>query len=131
MKYILIAFLIIVLFIISVLKKKEVLTKNKAFVLKSAIIIFILECSIFNIHSYVMDFSKAQKQEYSDDKLENCINVLDDVTQFFLVDNLDSKVDTIYLEVEGLEENNLVDYDMVYGHRNDVEGYKPYQNLLN
>jgi len=114
MKYILIAFLIIVLFIISVLKKKEVLTKNKAFVLKSAIIIFILECSIFNIHSYVMDFSKAQKQEYSDDKLENCINVLDDGTQFFLVDNLDSKVDTIYLEVEGLEENNLVDYDIGY-----------------
>lgn len=39
-------------------------------------------------------------------------------------DGIDKTIEYIKKEFEGILFTNLVDYDMIYGHRNDVEGYK-------
>ena len=38
-------------------------------------------------------------------------------------EGIDRTLDNMKTEFEGLSFTNLVDYDMVYGHRNDVDGY--------
>lgn len=39
-------------------------------------------------------------------------------------DGIEKTIQYIQKDFEGILFTNLVDYDMVYGHRNDVEGYK-------
>jgi len=39
-------------------------------------------------------------------------------------DGIEKTIQYIKKEFEGILFTNLVDYDMIYGHRNDVEGYK-------
>ena len=40
------------------------------------------------------------------------------------IDGIEKTIEYIKKEFEGILFTNLVDYDMIYGHRNDVEGYK-------
>ena len=127
LKYLL-AIAIILLFII--LKNINKL-KNKTgilFILKTILIVSFLEVTVFNINSYRTDFGKTKYMNFYGNELSKKIEETTDETQYISLDNLNTKVKSIYLELSDLEENQVIDYDVFYSDKSTSNRYLASKN---
>ena len=121
LKYFLAAILLILLFLVNVIKDK--VNKNILFILKTILIVLFLEVTVFNINSYRTDFGKQKYIDFYGNDLEKRISLTTDETQYIFLDNLNTKVKSIYLELGKLEDDEIVDYDIFYSDRSTSMKY--------
>ncbi len=121
LKYFFVAIIVTLLFVAKIFKNK--LSKNKFFILKAVLIVLLIEVTIFNINSYRTDFGNLKVLGVFGDELEEKINITNDNTQYIYLSNLDTKVKSIYVELEGLEEDETVDYDIFYSDESTSDRY--------
>ena len=121
LKYFLAAILLILLFLVNVIKDK--VNKNILFILKTILIVLFLEVTVFNINSYRTDFGKQKYIDFYGNDLEKRISLTTDETQYIFLDNLNTKVKSIYLELGKLEDDEIVDYDIFYSDRSTSMRY--------
>lgn len=121
LKYFFSAILLILLFLVNVIKDK--VNKNILFILKTILIVLFLEVTVFNINSYRTDFGKQKYIDFYGDDLQNNISLTNNETQYIFLDNIDAKVKSIYLELDKLEDDEIVDYDIFYSDRSTSMRY--------
>ena len=112
LKY-LFAFIIILIFAFLKIGKPKI-SKGILFTLKTILIVLFLEVTVFNINSYRTDFGKTKIISYYGDDVKNIVSKTDENTLYIDIDNLNTKVKSIYLELSGLNEKQVVDYDIFY-----------------
>ena len=126
LKYLFAAIIIIVLVIVNVLRNK--ISKDTLFVLKTVLIVILLEVTVFNINSYRTDLGNLKYTEFTGDELkEITLNTLED-TKYVSIENLNTKVKSIYLELSNLEENQVIDYDITYADESTSNRYLASKN---
>lgn len=117
-------FALIIILIFSFLKiAKPKISKGILFTLKTILIVLFLEVTVFNINSYRTDFGKTKVIGYYGEELENRISKTSDNTLYINLDNLNTKVKSIYLELSGLNEKQVVDYDIFYSDNSTSKRY--------
>lgn len=121
LKYFFSAILLILLFSINVMKDK--INKNVLFILKTILIVLFLEVTVFNINSYRTDFGNLKNIDFYGNDLQDKVNLTTDETQYIFLDNLNTKVKSIYLELGKLEDDEIVDYDIFYSDRSTSMRY--------
>ena len=92
--------LIIILILLYMKFAKPAISSGILFVLKTILIVLFLEVTIFNINSYRTDFGKTKLIGYYGEELKQKITKTDDNTFYINLDNLNTKVKSIYLELE-------------------------------
>ena len=126
LKYSLIAILISTLVVTHILKNK--LSNHNLFILKTILIIALLEVTIFNINTYRADLGKGKYLQFSGEDLTKITSMTLENTQYISIDHLNIKVKTIYLKLEGLEPNQVVDYDIYYADQSTSKRYLASKN---
>lgn len=121
LKYILAAFLILVLCVLNKVKNKSYF-----FILKTIVIVCFLEVTIFNINSYRTDFGNLKYIEFLNDEIKP--NILQDGSQYVSLENLNTKVKSIYLKLKNVEKNQIIDYDIYYSDRSTSNRYLASKN---
>lgn len=121
LKYFFAAIIIFLVFVVNVIKNK--IYKNILFILKMVLIVLFLEVTVFNINSYRTDFGKQKYIDFYGNDLEEKINLTTEETQYIFIDNLNTKVKSIYLELGKLEDDEVVDYDIFYSDKSTSERY--------
>lgn len=128
LKYILASIIIICLCVLNFIKNK--VSINKYYIIRAILIILFLEFTIFNINSYRTDFGNLKYMQFSEGYISNINNRTTDNTQYISIENLNSKVKSIYIELEGLEENQIVDYDIYYSDNSTSNRYLATKNYF-
>ena len=119
---------IILLFIILRNIKKIKSNTDISFILKTVLIVLFLEVTVFNINSYRTDFGSIKYMRFYGNELSEKIEERTDDTQYISLDNLNTKVKSIYLELSGLEKNQVVDYDIFYSDKGTSNRYLASKN---
>ena len=112
LKYVFAAILILLLFLIKILNNK--LSQDNRFILKTVLIVLLLEVTIFNINSYRTDFGNLKYKQFSSEELTFKISSTKDNSQYLSLQDLNMKVKSIYIRLGNLEEEQVVDYDIYY-----------------
>lgn len=115
--------ILIFLAIIVVICIKNKISKRLYFIIKIALIVVLLEATIFNINSYRTDFGKLEYQSFVSSELSEHIQINQDGSQYVYFSDLNSKVKTVYIELSGLDENEVVDYDIIYSDNSTSDRY--------
>ena len=97
-------------------------------IIKIVLIVLILECTIFNINFYRSFFGNYEYKEFLKADLEKSTIVTDSKTQYISIDDLNIKVKSIYIELGELEENEVVDYDLIYSDSSTTTRYLATKN---
>ena len=126
LKYSLIAILISALVVMHVLKNK--LSNHNLFIFKTILIIALLEVTVFNINAYRADFGNGKYLQFSGDDLTKITSMTLENTQYISIDELHTKVKSIYLQLDGLEQNQVVDYDIYYADQSTSKRYLASKN---
>jgi len=126
LKYCLIAILTSLLVIIHILKNK--LSNHNIFIMKMIVVIALLEVTLFNINTYRADLGNGKYLQFSREDLTKITSMTLENTQYISMDNLNTKVKTIYLKLEGLEENQVIDYDIYYADQSTSKRYLASKN---
>ena len=105
----------------SILKNK--LSKRSLFIVKTILMVLLLEITIFNINAYRTRFGKWKYMQFSESELEEITDKTLGSKQYISIDNLNIKVKSIYLKLDGLEENQVVDYDIYYSDQSTSNRY--------
>lgn len=121
LKYLLTAAIIILLIVANILKNK--LSKNKLFIFRTILIVLLLETTVFNINSYRTDLGSFKIKQFAGKELQEIVSNTLDGTQYISIENLDMKVKSIYLELDGLEEKQVVGYDIFYSDASTSNRY--------
>ena len=119
---------IILLFIILRNIKKIKSNTDISFILKTVLIVLFLEVTVFNINSYRTDFGSIKYMRFYGNELSEKIEERTDDTQYISLDNLNTKVKSIYLELSDLEENQVIDYDVFYSDKSTSNRYLASKN---
>lgn len=125
LKYLFAIFIIILLIVVNILKNK--ITKNKLFILKTILIVLFLEVTVFNINAYRTDFGNLNYMVFAGEDLTNKITITTDNTQYISIENIDSKVKSIYLELDNIEDK-VIDYDIFYSDESTSNRYLASKN---
>ena len=121
LKYLLTALIITLIVIANLIKNK--ISKNKFFILKTILIVLFLEVTVFNINSYRTDFVDTKILGTFGDKLQEKTNLTTNGTQYIYLGDIQEKVSSIYLELDGLEEDETVEYDIFYSDESTSDRY--------
>ena len=106
---------LIIVFTFAFLKiGKPKFSRGILFTLKTILIVLFLEVTVFNINSYRTDFGKTKIISYYGEDLENRISKTNDNTLYINLNNLNTKIKSIYVELSDLKEKQVVDYDIFY-----------------
>lgn len=122
--------LTIILMLIALRTLKNKMSKGILFILKTVLIVFLLEVTIFNINSYRTDFGKLKYIDYYGENLNKNVSKTTNNTQYISLDNLNTNVKSIYLELDGLEEKQVVDYDIFYSDESTSKRYLASKNYF-
>lgn len=120
-KYIIAAIIVTLLFIANILKNK--ISKDALFILKTVLIVAFLEITVFNINSYRTDFGRQKYIEFSEKEIAEMTSLTTENTQYVVIDNINQKIKSVYLKLESLKENQVVDYDMFYADKSTSNRY--------
>ena len=112
----------------SILKNK--LSKRSLFIVKTILMVLLLEITIFNINAYRTRFGKWKYMQFSESELEEITDKTLGSKQYISIDNLNIKVKSIYLKLDGLEENQVVDYDIYYSDQSTSNRYLASKNYF-
>ena len=112
LKYLIAVVLLIVLLILEFFKSK--ISKKIIYFLKPILIVILLEVTIFNINSYRTDLGNLKYIELNKQDIEKNIQITDEDTQCLVIDNIDLKIKSIYLKLDNLAKNQVVDYNIYY-----------------
>ena len=119
LKYFLAILIILALFVVKYMKEK--LSKDVFFILKTILIVLFVEVTVFNINSYRTDFGNLKCLNfYGNDLNENVIQKSNN-SQYISLKDLNTEVKSIYLELKGLEEKEVVDYEIFYSDNTTSE----------
>lgn len=121
LKYLLVAIIITLLLVVKIFKNK--ISKNIFSILKISLIVLLLETTLFNINSYRLDFLKSKPTGFFEKALSSRTSLTTGNTQYIYLDDLNCKVKSIYLELEGLEEDEVVNYDIFYSDASTSDRY--------
>ena len=121
LKYIFAAIITTLLFVVNILRDK--LSKDTLFILRTVFIILLLEVTIFNINSYRTDFGNLEYMQLVKDEISEITNYTTDNTQYVSIENIDKKVKSVYIELDNLEKNQIVEYDLYYSDRSTSNRY--------
>lgn len=121
LKYIGVIIISICLWLIHFLKKR--IPKNIIWILRTICIVALLEITIFNINAYRTDFGKLEYKKLSEKELEKRVVNTVEGTKYISIEDLNIKVKSIYIELEDLEENQVVDYDIYYSDKSTSNRY--------
>lgn len=112
LKYIFAAIIVFLLFIVNVMKNK--MSRDYLFILKTVFIVLLLEVTVFNINSYRTDFGSLKYEYFYEDTIHENTNITTDNTQYVFLKDINTRVKSVYVELSGLDENQVVDYDIFY-----------------
>ncbi len=121
LKYLLVAIIITLLLVVKIFKNK--ISKNIFSILKISLIVLLLETTLFNINSYRLDFLKSKPIGFFEKALSSRTSLTTGNTQYIYLDDLNCKVKSIYIELEGLEEDEVVNYDIFYSDASTLDRY--------
>ena len=140
-KYFIAGICLVFLVIIGRVCKKKEIRGWKVFLLKTFLWVLFLEVTVFNINSYRMDFSNSQEMIFDKEKLKSRISIDTDGNQEINLDNLNCKVDSIYIklnntktQIEYGELDKNVNYEIYYSDETTVFRYltsKVYNDTIN
>ena len=112
LKYFLAIFVVFFLLLLNIFENK--FSKKILFTLKSILTVLLFEITIFNINSYRVDLGNFKYTSFSGKNLTKRIENTFEGDQYISIEDLNMKVKSIYIKIDKLDEDKIINYDIYY-----------------
>ena len=96
LKYILSAIIVIILIVVNVLKNK--ISKDILLIVRTVLVILLLETTIFNINSYRVDLGNLKHINFSEGEISEMTNLTPENTQYISIENINFLLEKNYCQ---------------------------------